>query len=82
VAKGYEKAQQAVDMRQPYEQAVAPGKPADATLLAGYLAYVKLERTQGDPARVQVGAALPLLEPAHPGRFTAASCKCMRCLRL
>lgn len=58
MAKGYEKAQQAVDMRQPYEQAVAPGKPADATLLAGYLAYVKLERTQGDPARVQVGAAL------------------------
>jgi hypothetical protein len=30
-------------------------RPADAALLAAYLAYIKLEQAQGDPARVQVG---------------------------
>lgn len=33
---------------------VTGDKPVDASLLAAYLAYVKLEQAQGDPARVQV----------------------------
>ena len=54
VHKGYEKAQAAVALRKANEAAVAPGKEADSELLAAYMAYIKLEEAQGDPARVQV----------------------------
>lgn len=52
------KAQAAAELRQPYESSVAAGKPADQDLLAAYMAYVKVEEKQGDPARVQVCAVL------------------------
>ncbi|KAK9810066.1 hypothetical protein WJX72_004227 [[Myrmecia] bisecta] len=50
--RGYDKAQRAVKLRAGHEAAVAAGKPADADLLAAYMAYIKLEQAQGDPARV------------------------------
>jgi hypothetical protein len=49
----YDKAQHAAELRQPYEASVAAGRPADADLLAAYMAYVKVEERQGDPTRVQ-----------------------------
>ena len=49
----YDKAQHAAELRQPYEASVAGGRPADADLLAAYMAYVKAEERQGDPTRVQ-----------------------------
>lgn len=53
VQQGYAKAQQAAELRQPYEESVAAGKPAGADLLAAYMAYVKVEERAGDPGRVQ-----------------------------
>lgn len=53
IAKAFTKAQEAVALRKPYEDAVAPDRPADANLLAAYMSYVRLEQAQGDPARVQ-----------------------------
>eukprot|EP00887_Chlorella_sp_A99_P001390 scaffold8.g1390.t1 len=55
LAREHRKADKAASLRAPYEEAVAAGKPADAELLAAYMAYVKVEQAQGDPARVQVG---------------------------
>ena len=49
------RAAKGVQLRQPYEEAVAAGKPADADLLAAYMAYIKVEQTDGEPQRVQVG---------------------------
>ncbi|KAL6765001.1 hypothetical protein V8C86DRAFT_2467165 [Haematococcus lacustris] len=48
------KAQEAAELRQPYEEAVAKGKEADAALLAAFISYIKLEQAQGNPARVQL----------------------------
>ena len=50
------KARAAAALRAAHEAAVGGGggaRPADAALLAAFLAYVKLEQAQGDPARVQ-----------------------------
>ena len=44
VEKGFKKAQQAVNLRSEHEAMVAPGKPADETLLAAFLAYIKYEQ--------------------------------------
>ncbi|KAK9841647.1 hypothetical protein WJX74_009405 [Apatococcus lobatus] len=54
VQAGYDKAQAVAAARKDLEIAVAAGKPADMDLLASYMAYVKLEQAQGDPARVQM----------------------------
>lgn len=56
VRKSAERARQAAALRAAHEAAVAGARPADAALLAAYLAYIKLEQAQGDPARVQVRA--------------------------
>lgn len=56
VRKAAAKAAAAASLRAAHEAAVSGDKPADAALLAAYLAYIKLEQAQGDPARVQVGA--------------------------
>ncbi|GAX74832.1 hypothetical protein CEUSTIGMA_g2278.t1 [Chlamydomonas eustigma] len=53
IIKAFSKAQEALALRRPYEVAVAPGKPADAHLLAAFMAYIKLEKEIGEPARVQ-----------------------------
>lgn len=55
--QGYERAAHAAELRQPYEDSVAAGKPAVPELLAAYMAYIKVEERQGDPARVQAGYA-------------------------
>ena len=73
VQKGYSKAQSAVAVRRASEAAVAAGKAADSELLAAYMAYIKLEEAQGEPARVQVRCAptapvAPKLERPNPGR--------------
>ena len=63
----YDKAQHSAELRQPYETSVAAGRPADADLLAAYMAYVKVEERQGDPTRVQASPGpLPIcpLPPA------------------
>ncbi len=57
VQQGYAKAQHAAELRQPYEESVAAGKPPGADLLAAYMAYVKVEERSGDPGRVQVKGA-------------------------
>ena len=57
ILQAYNKAQEAVSLRQPYEQALAAGQPAGAQLLAAYVSYIKLEEAQGEPARVQVSGA-------------------------
>lgn len=44
VEKGYQRAQQAVNVRSEHEAMVAPDKPADETLLAAFLAYIKYEK--------------------------------------
>ena len=44
VAAGYEKAQAAVELRVPNEDAVDASKAADADLLAAYMAYIGLEQ--------------------------------------
>ena len=44
VEKGFKKAQQAVDARSEHEAMVASDKPADETLLAAFLAYIKYEQ--------------------------------------
>lgn len=44
VEKGFKKAQQAVNLRSEHEAMVAPDKPADETLLAAFLAYIKYEQ--------------------------------------
>lgn len=54
VQAGYSKAQSAVAVRRASEAAVAPGREADSELLAAYMAYIKLEEAQAEPARVQV----------------------------
>lgn len=64
VQKGHSKAQSVVAVRRASEAAVAAGKVADSELLAAYMAYVKLEEAQGEPARVQVPA--PLRPPSQP----------------
>ncbi len=56
VRKAYEKAQEGVSLRRAHEEACAADKPVDEHLLAAYMAYIQLERVQGDPARVQVRA--------------------------
>ena len=43
IEQGFQKAQQAVHLRLEHEATVAPGKPADETLLASFLAYIKYE---------------------------------------
>lgn len=43
VEKAYQKAQEAVELRRAHEEAVAPGKEANADLMAAYMAYIKLE---------------------------------------
>ncbi|KAL4457863.1 hypothetical protein ABPG75_012728 [Micractinium tetrahymenae] len=52
--QGYERAVHAAGLRQPYEDSVAAGREAGPELLAAYMAYIKVEERQGDPARVQV----------------------------
>ena len=52
VRRAADKARQAAALRAAHEAAVARGRPADAALLAAYLAYIKLEQAHGDPARV------------------------------
>ena len=54
IQKGYSKAQSAVAVRRASEAAVVAGKEANTELLAAYMAYIKLEESQGEPARVQV----------------------------
>ncbi|KAI8465892.1 MAG: hypothetical protein J3K34DRAFT_452483 [Monoraphidium minutum] len=54
VRKSAERARSAAALRASHEAAVGGGRSADAGLLAAYLAYIKLEQAQGDPARVQV----------------------------
>ena len=47
LTKAYAKAQEAVSLRRTYETAVAPDRPADAHLLAAYMAYIRLEQVGG-----------------------------------
>ena len=69
----YDKAQHAAELRQPYETSVAAGRPADADLLAAYMAYVKVEERQGDPTRVQASPS-----PDHlPAPAQLSSCTCL-----
>lgn len=49
-----QRSQEAADLRAANEEAVAAGKPADANLLAAYMAYIALEKAQKAPARVQL----------------------------
>ena len=80
---GYDKAQHAAELRQPYETSVGGGRQADADMLAAYMAYIKVEERQGDPSRVQVGLSwgggprLPAVAPrcCVPGG-TPAHCVC------
>lgn len=60
IPKAVEKASEALSLRSAYEDSIGPGKEADASLLATYLAYVKLEHVSGDPGRVQVRGACSL----------------------
>eukprot|EP00798_Chlamydomonas_sp_ICE-L_P021550 gene21550-28543_t len=53
IMKAHTKAQEAAQLRMSYETAVSADKAPDANVLAAFLAYVKLEQAQGDPARVQ-----------------------------
>jgi hypothetical protein len=53
VRQKFEAAQKQLDLRRPYEDAVMTEAPADPNLLAAYLAYIKAEEKEGDPARVQ-----------------------------
>ncbi|CAD7704932.1 unnamed protein product [Ostreobium quekettii] len=53
VYRSLEKAQMMVDIRRSFEERVGENQTADAELLASYLAYIKIEETNGDPARVQ-----------------------------
>lgn len=46
---------QAAELRQPYESSLAGASQAGPELLAAYMAYIKVEERQGDPARVQAG---------------------------
>ena len=57
VAAAHGKAAKLLDLRRPYEEAVGGERPADAELLAAYMAYAKAEEAHGDPARVQVPLA-------------------------
>ena len=50
----HHQARKAAELRAPYEDSVGGGRPADAELLAAYMAYIRVEEKQGDPARVQV----------------------------
>lgn len=52
VRRAYDAACAAVELRQPYETAVAAGRAADADLLAAYMGYIKVEESGGQPARV------------------------------
>ncbi len=54
VVKAAEKAAAAVELRAGSEASVAPALPADVAKLGAYLAYIKMEQVQADPARVQV----------------------------
>jgi hypothetical protein len=49
------RSQEAADLRSANEEAVAPGKPADANLLAAYMAYIAVSHPV---------TALQLLTPA------------------
>ncbi len=44
-------ARRAVELRAPFEAAVARGAPADGALLAAYIEYARLEEGSGEPAR-------------------------------
>ena len=77
VRKGYEKAQSAVAVRRASEEAVAPGKAADSTLLAAYIAYTKLEEAQGDPARVQARSG-PASVEGQPWWLHGGMCICLK----
>ena len=64
ITKAYEKAQQAVALRKPYEQALeqasltpqdgSHGPESSAKLLASHMAYLKLELAAEDPSRVSL----------------------------
>ena len=49
VQAGYKRAQAAVELRAPNEDAVDASKAADADLLAAYLAYIGLEQVCASP---------------------------------
>ena len=49
----FQKAEMMVDVRRKCEEAVDESRSADADLLAAYLAYIKVEESSGNPARVQ-----------------------------
>jgi hypothetical protein len=53
IRKAAQRASEAASLRAAHEAAVGGERAADAGLLAAYLAYVKLEQEQADPARVQ-----------------------------
>lgn len=64
VEQGYKRAQQAVTLRSEHEAMVAPDKPADETLLAAFLAYVKYEQVCA-PCQ-QPAASAPALHGLTP----------------
>ena len=49
VEKAHKQALQMLTVRAASEASVAADKPADATLLAGYMAYIKLEEARPIP---------------------------------
>ena len=55
VQAGFERAEAAAALRAPNEDAVGPGRPADADLLAAYMAYINLEEVLGS----RLGTAHP-----------------------
>lgn len=69
VQAGYERAQAAVELRAPNEDAVDASKAADADLLAAYMAYIGLEQVR------------PLPVFPQPRREAAPhACNCPTCL--
>ena len=74
VAQGHDKAQAAAALRAASEASVAPGKPADDTLLAAYAAYIRLEKGADDPARVQARIADTSMQRVTAAQLRHAFC--------
>ncbi|KAF8058134.1 sart3 [Scenedesmus sp. PABB004] len=75
----------AAELRAVHEASVASDKPADAALLAAYMAYIQLEKAQKDPSRVvllyeRALAAFPVTAElwAQYGRYLEAELKVPR----
>lgn len=67
VQAGYERAQAAVELRAPNEDAVDASKAADADLLAAYMAYIGLEQVRA--------SSTPELCRKH-SRLPGVTCNC------